>query len=89
MLTKKDIFVGKSYCNQGLFMLNISEILNNKTSLSSAYIVVSCDVWHDRLGHVNFSYIKKMVELILIPKLSLENLGKCKICVESKTTKKS
>ena len=77
MLTKNDVLVRKGYCNQGLFMLNVSEILNNKASSSSAYIVVSCDVWHGRLEHVNFSYIKKMVELNLIPKLSLENLGKC------------
>ena len=79
----------KGYCNQGFFMLNVSEILNNKASSSSTYIVVSSDVWHGRLGHVSFSYIKKMVELSLIPKLSLENLGKCEVCVESKTTKKS
>ena len=32
---------------------------------------------------------KKMVELSLIPKLSLENHGKCESCVESKTTKKT
>ena len=89
MLTKNDAFVGKGYCNQGLLMLNILEILNNKTYSSSSYIVVLCDVWHGRLGHVNFSYIKKMVELSLIPKLSLENLGKCEVCVESKITKKS
>ena len=38
---------------------------------------------------MNFSYIKKMVELSFIPKLSLQNLGKCEACVESKTTKKS
>ena len=37
---------------------------------------------------MNFSYIKKIVELSLIPKLPLENLGKCEVCVESKTTKK-
>ena len=62
MLTKNDAFFGKGYCNQGLFMLNVSQILNNKASSSSAYIVVSCDVWHGRLGHENFSYIKKLVE---------------------------
>ena len=33
--------------------------------------------------------MKKIVELSLIPKLSLENHGKCGSCVESKTTKKS
>ena len=89
MLTKNDAFFGNGYCNRGLFMLNVSEILKNKASSSSAYIVISCDVWYGRLGHVNFSYIKKMVELSLIPKLSLKNLGKCEVCVESKTTKKS
>ena len=37
MLTKNDAFVGKGYYNQGLFMLNVSEILNNKASSSSTY----------------------------------------------------
>ena len=44
MLTKHDAFVGKGYYNQVLFMLNVLEILNNKASSSSAYIVVLCDV---------------------------------------------
>ena len=39
MLKKNDAFVGKGYCNQGLFMLNVSENLNNKASFSSSYIV--------------------------------------------------
>ena len=63
--------------------------MNSKASSSFAYIVFSCDVWHGRLGHVNFFYIKKIVELSLILKLSLENLGKCEVCAESTTTKKS
>ena len=79
MLKNNDAFVGKGYCNQVLFMLNVSEILNNKASSSSTYIVVSCDVWHGGLGYVKFSYIKKMVELSLISKLPLENLGKCEV----------
>ena len=83
-------FVGKGYCNKGLFMLNVYDIINNNASSSFfAYIVDSYDIWHARLGHVNFSYMKKMVELSLIPKLSLKNHGKCESCVESKTTKKS
>ena len=89
VLTKNDAFVGKAYYNQGLFMLNVFYIINNNASSSSACIVDSCDIWHGRLGHVNFSYMKKMVELNLIPKLSLENHRKCESCVESKTTKKS
>ena len=63
-------------------MLNVYNIINNNAPSSSAYMVDSCDIWHDRLRHVNFSYMKKMVELSLIPKLSLENHGKCESCVE-------
>ena len=68
--------------------MNIYGIINNNASSSSAYIVDSCDIWHGRLGHVNFLYMKKMVELSLIPKPPLENHGKCESYVESKTTKK-
>ncbi|KAL6326317.1 hypothetical protein AAG906_005511 [Vitis piasezkii] len=70
VLTRNDAFVGKEYCNQGLFILNVYDIINNNASSSSAYIVDSCDIWHGRIGHRNFSYMKKMVELSLIPKLS-------------------
>ena len=64
-------------------------VINNNASSSSTYIVDFYDIWHGRLGHVNFSYMKKMVELSLIAKLSLENHEKYESCVESKTTKKS
>ena len=70
-------------------MLNVYDIINNNATSSSTYIVDFCDLWHGRLGHVIFLYMKKMVELSLIPKLSLENHIKCDSCVESKTTKKS
>ena len=66
VLTKNDTFVGKGYCNKDLFMLNVYDVINNNASSSSTYIVDSCDIWYDRLRHVNFSYMKKMVELSLI-----------------------
>ena len=55
VLTKNDAFVGNGYCNPGLFMLNVYDIINNNTS-SSAYIVDSCDIWHGRLGREPFIY---------------------------------
>ena len=70
-------------------MLNVFKIINNNASSSATYIIDSCGIWHSKLRHVNFSYIKKMVELNLIPKLSLENHGKFKAFIESKTIKKS
>ena len=63
-------------------MLNVYDIINNNAFSSSACIVDSCDIWHGKLGHVNFSYMKKMVELSLIPMLSFKNHGKCESCVE-------
>ena len=54
-----DCFFGKKYYSQGLFMLNVLEIMNENASTTSAYLIDSCDLWHGRLGHVDFLYIKK------------------------------
>ena len=40
-MTKNNVFVGKGYIDQGFFVLNISEIINES---SSAYIVDLYDV---------------------------------------------
>ena len=52
VMTKNNIFVGKGFCNQGLFVLNISKVINGNAS-SFAYLV---DSWHARLGHVSSGY---------------------------------
>ena len=39
-------FVGKGYCSQGLFMLNVLETMIENASTSSAYMIDSCDFWH-------------------------------------------
>ena len=69
-------------------MLNVSEINNNNAS-SITYLVDSYYVWHGKLENRNCSYGKKMVNVSLITKLSLENHKKCELCVESKVTKKN
>ena len=78
--------MGKGYCDQGLFVLNISEIMNE--SKSFAYIVDSYDIWHARLEHVNSSYVMKLKGLGLINMHDKQN-SKCDECVESKITKKT
>ena len=77
--------MGKGYCDQGFFVLNISEIINES---SSAYIVDSYDMWHARLGHVNSLYVMKLQRIGLI-NMHDKQSGKCDICVESKITKKT
>ena len=42
VMTKINVFVGKAYCDQGLFVLNIFEVINEFGS--SAYIVDSYEV---------------------------------------------
>jgi len=48
VMTKNNVFVGKRYCDQGLCVLNIYEIINEYESF--AYIVDSYDMWHARLS---------------------------------------
>ena len=57
VMTKNGMFIGKGYCNQGLFILNILNVANGNASTSFAYMVDSIDLWHARLGHVNMSYV--------------------------------
>ena len=84
-MTKNNVFVGKGYCDQGFFVLNVSEIING--FVSSVYIVDSYDIWHARLGHVNSSYVIKLQRLGLINMHDKQSM-KCDVCVESKITKK-
>ena len=73
--------------SEGLFKLNVfnenviaSTI--NKSFMSSAYIVESCELWHSRLGHVNYRSMYKMESLGLLPKFDINKTHKCEICVE-------
>ena len=88
IMTKDKIFVGKGFCNQGLFVLSISEVMNENAS-SSAYLVDLYDIWHARLGHVSSGYIKKMQTLGLINNIDYSGLSKCQTCATSKLTKKT
>jgi len=78
--------VGKRYCDQGLFVLNISEITNE--SCSSTYIIDSYDMWHARLEHDTSSYVMKLQQLGLI-NMHDKQSSKCDVYVESKITKKT
>ena len=79
--------MGKGFCNQGLFVLNISEVIN-RNAYSSTYLVDSYDIWHARLGHVSSGYIKKMQTLGLINNIDYLGLSACQICATFKLTRK-
>ena len=56
---------------------------NNK-AITSAYIIQSQKVWHERLGHVNYDTMRKLINMDLIPKFAIDNQHKCEACVEVK-----
>ena len=57
VITKNGVFVGKCYISKGLFKMSVSSV-GNKITSSSAYIILSPELWHARLGHVNYSSLK-------------------------------
>ena len=81
VMTKSGTFVGKGYYNKGLFILNV-------IVTSSAYLIDYHDLWHARIGHVNFSYIKKMKELGILKNVKITDNDKCQICSKAMGTKK-
>ena len=52
-------------------------------------LIESVDLWHGRLGHVNFASLKRLRNMGLIPNVNTENCSKCPICVEAKFAKKT
>ena len=60
----------------------------NKAS-SSAYILESSNLWHGRLGHVNYDTLRKLINLNHIPTFPINAKHKCETCVETKLTRSS
>lgn len=76
ILSKNEMFIGKCYSCDGMFKLSI---INKAISHSS--------LWHGRLAHLNFKYLKYMSKHGLIS-YKHDNNEKCEICIQAKMTKK-
>ena len=94
ILTKNWMYVGKGYMRNGLFKMNVMIVvppiknINNKNT-SSAYMLESSNVWHGRLGHVNYDALHRLINMECLPKFQIDPNHKCEICVESKLTRTS
>ena len=82
ILLKNEMYVGKGYCTEGMFKLNINEVN------ISVYVVDSCDLWHSRLAHLNYKSIEYMHKHNYINLSNKDFNKKCEICIQSKITKK-
>ena len=94
IFTKNGMYVGKGYMSNRLFKMNVMTIVPpikniNKKNTSSAYMLESSNVWHGRLGHVNYDTLRRLINMECLPKFQIDPNHKCEICVESKLTRTS
>ena len=94
ILTKNGMYVGKGYMSNGLFKMNVMTVVPpikniNKKNTSSTYMLESSNVWHGRLGHVNYDTLRRLINMECLPKFQIDPNHKCEICVESKLTRTS
>ena len=91
VLSKSGMYVGKGYMSGSMWKLNVMTIIKsdmNKVSFF-AYILESSNLWHDRLGHVNYDTLRKLINLNHIPTFQIDAKHKCETCVEAKLTRLS
>jgi len=93
VLTKAGMYVGRGYMSDGLFKLNVMTVVptiaSNNKNTTSIYIVDSSNLWHGRLGHVNYGSLRRLVNLESLPKFEFDPNHKCEICVEAKMSRVS
>ena len=74
VLSKNGMYVGNSYINDGLFKFNVMTVkpkISNEVS-SSVYLLESSNLWHSRLGHVNFNSLRKLINMKHIPNFQID-----------------
>ncbi|GKA94145.1 retrovirus-related pol polyprotein from transposon TNT 1-94 [Tanacetum coccineum] len=87
VLSKNQMYVGRGYAMNGMFKLNVMVVKNEINKMnSSAYLIESSNVWHGRLGHVNFNSMRRLIKFNSIPNCHIDSKYKCEICVEAKLT---
>ncbi|GJW98685.1 retrovirus-related pol polyprotein from transposon TNT 1-94, partial [Tanacetum coccineum] len=90
VLSKNQMYVGKGYAVNGMFKLNVMVVKNDINKMnSSAYLIESSNVWHGRLGHVNFNSMRRLIKFNSIPNFHIDLKYKCETCVEAKLTRSS
>ncbi|GKC18073.1 retrovirus-related pol polyprotein from transposon TNT 1-94 [Tanacetum coccineum] len=93
ILSKANVFVGKAYACDGMFKLNINKITSSAylpdcNFISSFNIECSTfNLWHNRLGHINYRTMKDMLKQGIIS-YNGEHKDKCEICVQAKMKRK-
>ena len=91
VLLKSGMYIEKGYMSDGMWKLNVMAIIKsnmNKAS-TSAYILESSNLWHGKLGHVNYITLRRLINLNHISTFQIDAKLQCKACVEAKLTQSS
>nr|GEZ41196.1 hypothetical protein [Tanacetum cinerariifolium] len=70
--------------------LNVMVVKNEINKMNySTYLIESSNVWHARLGRVNFNPLRRLIKFNSIPNCHIDSEYKCETCVEAKLTRTS
>ena len=91
VLSKSGMYVGKGYMSHGMWKLNVMTIIKSNMNKASAstYMLELSNIWHSRLGHVNYNTFHRLINLNHIQTFQIDAKHKCETCVEAKLTKSS
>ena len=86
--SKSGMYVGNGHMSDGMWKLNVMTIIksNMNKAGTSTYILESSNLWHGRLGHVNYDILRRLINLNHIPTFQIDVKHKCETCVDSKLT---
>ncbi|GJT03083.1 zinc finger, CCHC-type containing protein [Tanacetum coccineum] len=86
ILSKHGVFIGFGYLSNQMFKINIIDDNIGTTFMSTSNLNDS-NLWHARLGHVQYKRMQDMSKDGLIPAFDMDT-EKCKTCMMTKITKK-
>ena len=95
ILRKSGAFIGKGFVKNGLVKMSLMTVIrkidvpDSNVSMNKnpvAYVVESSNIWHERLGYVNYKFVQRLMNMNMIPKSKI-NKDKCEVCVQAKLTK--
>ena len=89
VISKNNVFIGKGYVCEGLIKLNVSPNLINNEISPIVLNTENSSLWHERLGHVNYGTIQRMINKGLLPNHNIKERTKCEKCAQCKHTRKA
>ena len=77
--------------SDGMWKLNVMTIIKSymNKAITSAYNFESSNLWHGRLGHLNYDALHRLINLNHMPTFQIDAKHKCETYVEGKLTKSS